>query len=417
MFESRQKLRHLPFFEEIANRAEGDPEWHAATAGLVVLRLVERCLEEGAPLSRHEDGWAVRSVRAAIEEMSAGTPIRTILGRVLFAVEERRPNIHVLLTPLMGYGQALEYEAKWALAVDVYNTVLEHLHPMEDADAIIAVQLRLGLCYRRLNRIEDATGAYTSVAAIATATANLEGILRARIGEGAIAVMRGNLPRAELILDDAIANATGHQLSDVRSRALHDRANVAKLRGQYEQSIRLAYRALHDSQSPTERDRILGDIAGAFADLGLYAAARDAYLVLSVTAIEQYTRWGATLNLLDIAGQTCARGAFEEYRRALVGEPLPPYLATGFQVVLGTAYLRFADIGKARHHLERAMALAGEHDFHQFLFEAEEALLGIHTPTPPREAPSELSLDVQQVAGAIREMRQSVASLDARADQ
>src|SRR5205814_873421 len=148
-------------------------------------------------------------------------------------------------------------------------------------------------------------------------------------------ILRGNLPRAEEILDDTIARAMGPDLSDVRSRALHDRSEVANRRGQYELAIRLAYQALEHSQSPTERDRILNDLAGSFLDLGVYSAARDAYLVISATAQEQYSRWLATLNLMDIASHTGAEVLFEQYRRQLIAEKLPPYLATGFQLVLG----------------------------------------------------------------------------------
>lgn len=407
MFEPDEKLRHLPFFEEVANRVEGDPEWHAAVAGLVVLRLVDRWIEERSRLSI-DDVWAVRSVEAAIEQMSAGTPSRTLLGRVIRALKEQRPDIHVVVTPLMAYAQALEYEAKWSLAADVYQAVLAHLHPIQDTDASIAAHLRLGSCYRSLNRIEEATSAYVSASRIAAASGDMVGILRARVGESAIAVLRGNLPAAEMILDDTIARAVGDRMDDVRSRALHVRANVAKLRGQYELSIQLAYRALYDSETATERDRILADIAGAFADLGAYSTARDAYLVLWVTAQEPYTRWVACLNLIEIAAQTGSEVAFEEHRRALIGERLPPYVATGLQLMLGTGYLRFGENRKARNHLERAMALATENGFHQFLFEAEEALLGIKTPAPPRDTPSELSVDVQEVAKDLRLLRESV---------
>jgi hypothetical protein len=44
VFDSDHKLRHLPFFEEIAARDEGTKEWHAATAGLVVLEHPQRAI-------------------------------------------------------------------------------------------------------------------------------------------------------------------------------------------------------------------------------------------------------------------------------------------------------------------------------------------------------------------------------------
>jgi tetratricopeptide (TPR) repeat protein len=407
VFEPEHKLRHLPFFEEIASHDEGSAQWRAATAGLVALRLVDAWLEDGASVVA-DDGWGLRSVSNAIDEVDEGTPIRAILARVVEALQQQKPDIHVVVTPLMAYGQALEYDAKWQLAADVYQSVLAHLHPVEDSDASIAAHLRLGQCYRNLNLVDDAAEAFASASEIASAVGDMVGVLRARVGEGRVAILRGNIPRAEQILDETISRAVDAGLADVRSRALHDRSNVAHLRGQYELAVQLAYQALHHAQSPTERDRILSDIALAFLELGVYSAARDAYLVLSATAQEQYMRWAATLNLVEISSQTGAQMLFEVYRRQLVGEQLPPYLATGLQVALGTGYQRFGDFPKARTHLERAMAMAGEHGLNQFLFEAEEALLQLETPTPPRRVQGEISLDVEEVASAIRELRESV---------
>jgi tetratricopeptide (TPR) repeat protein len=409
VFEPENKLRHLPFFEEIASRDEAHLEWRSATAGLVVLRLVDAWLEEG-PVVATDDGWSVRSVRSAIEEIEETTPIRSLLGRVVDALQQRKPDIHVVVTPLMAYAQALEYDAKWLLAADVYHSVLAHLHPVEDSDASIAAHLRLGSCYRNLLLMNEATEAFGSASEIASAVGDMVGVLRARIGEGQIARLRGNLPVAARIFDETIERATDVALRDVRSRALHERSIVAHHRGQYELAIRFAYDALSHTQSPTERDRILGDIAVSFLELGVYSAARDAYLVLSATAQEQYARWVATLNLLEISAKTGSQMLYELYRRQLVGETLPPFLATHFELILGTGFQRFEEFGKARHHLERALVMAGEHGLNQILFEAEEALYQLETPKLPRAAATELSLDVEEVATAIRGLREKVGA-------
>ena len=407
MFDSDHKLRHLSFFEEVASLEEGSPEWHAATAGLVVLRLVDAWLEDGTSVAT-DDGWGVRSVRCAIDAIDEGTPIRAILGRVVDALEQQRPDIHVVVTPLMAYGRALEYEAKWYLAADVYHTVLAHLHPTEDSDASIAAHMRLGYCYRSLHLIDEATEAYASAAAIATQTGDMVSVLLAQVNEGHIAVLRGNLPKAEAILDDAIARSIGSEFSDVHARALHERSNVAHHRGDYELAIQLAYEGFGHSQSPIERDRILSDLAGAFLELGVFSAARDAYLVLSATAQEQYTRWTATINLLDVSSQTGMQMLFELYRRQLSDVQLPPFLAMAFELNVGLGYRRFGEFEKARAFLERAMALASRHGLNQYLFEAEEALLQLDAPVPPARVSAEPSLDLQEVASAIRDLRESV---------
>jgi tetratricopeptide (TPR) repeat protein len=404
--EPENKLRHLPFFEEIASRDEADPEWRAATAGLVALRLVDAWLEEGPGITTDET-WSVRSVRMAIDEVEETTPIRSLLGRVVDALESRKPDIHVVITPLMAYAQALEYDAKWVLAADVYHSVLAHLHPVEDSDASIAAQLHLGHCYRHLLRVEEAIEAFRAASEISTAVGDLVGILRARIGEGKIALVRGNLPQAEAIFDDTIRRAVGDPLRDVRAGALHDRSTVANRRKQYDLAVRYAYEALQHSEAPIQRDRILHDLAGSFLDLGVYSAARDAYLILVATAQEQYLRWASALNLMEVASLTGAQTVFEDYRRQLRAQPLPPRMAIAYAISVGVGYHRFGNVDQARAHLQRALAMAQEHGINQYLFEAEEALLQLDVPAAARSVSATVPIDLQEVAGAIREMKEA----------
>jgi hypothetical protein len=168
----------------------------------------------------------------------------------------------------------------------------------------------------------------------------------------------------------------------------------------------VAYQALHCSQSPKERDRILGDIAVAFLELGVYTAARDAFMVLSTTAQEQYVRWAATLNLLEIASQTGAETLFELYRKQLSNEALPPQMSTSYHLNTGLAYRRFGNLEKSRRHLERAFAMAGEHGFTKYIIQAEDALKHLEKTPPPARVPTTLSLDTEEVAAAIHQMRQ-----------
>ena len=407
MLEPEQKLRHLPFFEEVATYEEGDAAWRSATAGLVVLRLVDSWLENGRSVVA-DDGWSVRSVRAAIESMDDGTAIKSILDRVVDALHEQKPDIHVVVTPLMAYAKALEYDAKWRLASDVYHSVLAHLHPVEDSDASVAAHIRLGHCFRNLGQLEEAISAFVEASEVANAVGDIVGTLRARIGEGIATMLKGNLPRAQTILDEAINRSTSADLQDVRSRALHVRANVEQLRGNYELAIRMAYEAMETAESATERDRILNDIAVSFFELGVYSAARDAYLVLSVSAQEEYVRWAAHLNLLDVTSQTGSEVQFEAIRREMSKVNLPPYLAAGFQLNLGTGYARLGAPEKSRHHLEQALLLAQEHGHNQFVFEAEQALKNLQTTSPPLRHQGKIPLDVEEVATAIRELREAV---------
>jgi tetratricopeptide (TPR) repeat protein len=407
VLESDRTLRHIAFFEELAALDERDAEWRSVSAGLVVLRLVDAWMEEGAHVVAG-DAWGVRAVRVSIEEIDAGTPARALLGSVVDAMEGSAVTDMSAVAPrLLAYGQALEYDARYALAADVYRAVIGHTHPVEESDVAVTAHLQLAKCLRLTGNLGAAAQAYAMAGDVADASNDLVGVLRARMGDAKIALERGNLPRAEKLLDDAIATSAQPGLEDVRSRLLHDRAGVAFFRGDYEQSIRFAYDAMNVATNPGGRDRILNDLATAFMRLGVRTAARDAYLVLTVTAQEQWTRWIATMNLMEIAARDGSETVFERYRRELADAPLPPFIAADFLIQAGEGYQRLGRTDLACGYLERALALASEHHFNQVVFYVEEALQKVASSAPqPQTVTSAPSDEVQEIAGAIRRLRE-----------
>src|SRR5689334_17095989 len=74
---SENTLKHLAFFEELSSLDGESPEWRSVAAGLVVLRLVDACIEEGQHVVA-PDAWGMRAVRAAVAEMEETTPARAI---------------------------------------------------------------------------------------------------------------------------------------------------------------------------------------------------------------------------------------------------------------------------------------------------------------------------------------------------
>jgi tetratricopeptide (TPR) repeat protein len=411
VLESDRTLRHIAFFEELAALDERDAEWRSVSAGLVVLRLVDAWMEEGAHVVAG-DAWGVRAVRVSIEEIDTGTPARALLGSVVDAMEGSAVTDMSAVAPrLLAYGRALEYDARAALAADVYRAVISHTHPVDESDIALAAHLQLAACLRMSGNLVGAAEAYRVAGDVARAADDIVGLLRAQLGDAKIAMQRGNLPRAELLLDQAIVDAARPELADVRSSALHDRAGVAFFRGDYEQSIRFAYEAMTTSSSPRNRDRILNDLATAFMKLGVLSAARDAYLVLTVTAQEQWTRWGATMNLMEIASREGSETLFERYRRELADVHLTPALAADYYIQAGEGYHRLGRIDLACGYLQKALSTASEHQFNQIVFYVEEALQRVSAPpSVPRPAEMQPSEEVQEIAGAIRRMREGAGA-------
>ncbi len=409
--ESEGMLRHLAFFEELSRMDEADPTWRSVSAGLVVMRLVDNWIEDGAVATR-VDSWAISGAREAVAQVPATSPIRRILTSVLdITTETSAADLHALVPRLMAYGQALEYDGKWTLAADVYGTITAHIHPVEDADLAIAAHLQLAFSLRIIGEYDAAVTAYERCSALADEANDLLGVLRGRLGVAKIVAVRGNLPRAESMLDDTISRAAAHGLNELHSIALIDRAYIAGVTDQHERAIRFSYEALELTNTPRTRDIILNNIATAFRYLGLSAAARDAYLVLAVTGAEQYVRWLAELNLMELAAQDGVDLQFDKYRRELESVDLTPQLRVTYLLHVGRGYHSLGRAEEGIPYLERAIEMADKYKLNQMAFEAEAALRDAQVGhTTKKYTTSAPPAGIRDVIDAVHEMR-SVAGV------
>jgi tetratricopeptide (TPR) repeat protein len=409
--ETSEHLRHQAFFTELASLEDADPSWRAVTAGLVVLRLVDAWVEEGAGVVA-ADNWGVRSVRAAVEDMPEGMPARTLLAGVVEALVSSRGDLHAVAPRLMAYARSLELDALWSLGADVYDTILAHVHPVEDADVAVNALLRRGHCLRELGDHAAATAAFGAAGEVAHRVGDMIGQLRARIGEAKLMTARGNLPAADALLERTVADATAHDLKEVRALATHDRSQVAHLRGQYDVAVRLAYEAMRDAENEIQRDRVLGDLAASFYMLGVKSAAQDAFLIIAATAREQYQRWVATINLMELAAEEGVSIQFERHRQQLATAKLPPVLQAQFELHVGRGYQTFGEYTAARTWLERAVRTASAHSLNQLVFEAETALSKREPSTVEKvtAAPFQISGEISEIATELKEMRELVGA-------
>ncbi|HEY4306179.1 MAG TPA: tetratricopeptide repeat protein [Gemmatimonadaceae bacterium] len=379
------------------------------SAGLVTMRLVDRWIAVGS--TSKLDSWSVSAVREAIAQVSDGTPIRRILTSVVdVMVACTATDMHALSPRLMAYGQALEYDAKWSLAADAYTTISTYTHPVEDADIAIASSLQLGFSLRTLGQLDAAASAYSRAADFAATVGDRVGNLRGRLGDAKIALAKGNFPKAEAVLASIVEEARDHDLTDMRSRALHDRAVLEGHRGKFEDSVRYAYEALGLSPSPIEKGRILTNIATSFRNLGRLDVARDAYLVLAATAQEQYVRWWSEVSLMEIAAAEGNRLQFDRYRRELERADFTPMLRISYLMDVGQGYRSFDECELAIPAFEQAIELASKHGYNRQLFEAEAALGEAKRGArkPPAAAAPELSFEALSVGEAIHKLKEAV---------
>ena len=408
MGRSQVKLPHYAFFEALARcENESCAEWRTTSAGLLTLRLFDDWVMEGGS-AVSLDSWGLRCVRESISAIDSGSSVRALLTSLVDSMQlARHARVAVVAPRLMAYARALQFDAKWALAADVYRAVLQNAEPAADTDVVIAANMQLGACMRVLAQWSEARGAYAAAAEVAAFTGDVASVLKARIAEANVMMARGNLPAAEKILDSVIESADESGLTEIRAFALQDRGAVARQRGDIERAVGCAYEALSTFESQVAKDRALADLAVAFTDMKLFDAARDANLMLAATAHEQYTRWVAVINLLEIASLDRREPVFEQYRRELLAANLPASLEAHYYYYVGQGYRTFGRNEQAKQALERAIDAASKHQINEVVIKAEQSLSEIAAGSAHAEKSLsvEPSQRVTEVADAIHEMR------------
>lgn len=412
MGRSNVKLPHFAFFEALAQcESETCEEWRTTSAGLVTLRLFDDWVEDGAG-AVSSDSWTLRCVRESISAIDSRNDTRTLLTSLVDSMQlARNARVALVVPRLMEYARALQLGARWTLAADVYRTLLANVDSMTDKDVVITANMQLGACLRVLADWSPARQAYATAAEVAAFAGDVSNVLKARIAEANVMMAQGNLPAAEKILDAVIERSHGSGFAELRASALQDRGVIARQRGEIETAVSYAYEALSTFADPIAKDRALGDLGTIFFDIGLLGAARDAHLMLAATASEQYTRWVATLNLLEIAVIDRREPMFEQYRRELADEGLPMTLLAYYHYYVGRGYQIFERPELAKASFECAISTASRHQINEVLIKAEQGLSELRRGGKVADMQTvrmrlhEPSARVAEVAGAIHEMR------------
>ena len=400
------RSRSIPraFLDEIGRPGADDSATHSAVAGLLVLRLVERWVTGGcrAPVD-------VAGARAAVEAMDVGNPARGMLGAVLSAIARGGPEeIGGAFGQLMAYARVLEYAAQWPLALAVYQTVIANGGPPTPKDAVVLAHIRQAFCLRMQGRFDEALTLCKYARRLAIKAGDLEGELRAELGVALGRVAQGDLDGGHSMMQSILRRAPEDSPNSIRSMALNGMAGVAGMRGDHETAIQLEYAALMEHPLPAERDRILHNMGEAFRRMGFREVARDAFLVLSCTGEEQFTRWSSMISLMLIAAEDGEGPAFEVHRAALVSAPLPPTLRLDFLTHLAAGRLAQGNADEYASLSRQAAEFASRYGFDLVAFDAlprDEVGPKLRT-----ESKSDLSPRIARIADAIRALRESTGA-------
>jgi tetratricopeptide (TPR) repeat protein len=405
-------IRHQVYFDTLGSMQEDSASWRAVFAGLSVLRFVDSYADAGASID--PANWAqLHSVRAAIEAVSDGNPVRSVLTSVVEEATKRAIIDETVCASLLAYGRALDYEASWGLATDVFSTVAKLARPEKNPKFAVEANIAVGGAARLNGDWETSARAYSQAAYIADTMGDRQGVLTVQVGIANTYMARGNLPQAQSIIDDVIVQARSQGFADIEGMALHSRSAIAQRRGDKAETVSLAYEALALTKRPSERDRVLADLAAGFAEMGMRDAARDANMLLSATAQTQWVRWQATVNLLELASQDGMEQAFDAYAAQLRTAALGPMLRSYFLLFLGEGLERFGRYEASDQILTEAVDYATANQIFAVSFKAEDALASVRSRIPRKTAApmfDQVPQEILAAAHAISELRKAALS-------
>jgi tetratricopeptide (TPR) repeat protein len=404
-------IRHQVYFDTLGSMKEDSASWRSVFAGLSVLRLVDAYADAGSPAVASD--WAqLHSVRTAIEASSEGDPIRGVLTNIFEQATKRSAIDDIVCAGLLAYGRALDYEASWGLATDVFSTVARLARPEKNPRLAVEAHTAVGGAARRNGDWEISARAYSQAAYIADTLGDRQGVLGVQIGIANTYLAKGNLPQAETILDDVIVQARDHQFPEMQGMALHSRAAIAQRRGEHAEGVKLGYEALNLCAKPAARDAVLADIAAGLSELGMLQPAKDAHMILAGTSQSQWVRWQASINLMELAAREGAEDAFESYASQLADAKLSPTHKAYFLMFRGEGLHLFGKYEAAEEALRAAIALASESQLHQIAFEAEAAVSKLQASRSEArvkkspQVPATWSEDLNHVVSGLSHLRE-----------
>lgn len=392
-------IKHHAFFEALGGLSETTPEWSSVFAGLSVLRQVDK-LAESRESNRSPDEPSVDASRRAVAGVSVGDPSRAILSRILDRVERSDMKLG---EDLLSYGRALDLAGKWALAADVFQSITELFSARAEPQVVIEASLLLGAASRSTGDWTASERSYTRAEHLGESIGDRAAVLRARMGMANSDFLRGNLSAADIALESVFTHAEQLNLESIKARALHSRASVAHAMHDFQRAVHLAYRSLELTTEPARRERLIADIAAAYAELGMTEAARNGHMIVAITSPHQWVRWQATLNLMELAVRAGDERSFDNYVAQLESAALDPRLRTYFLFFSAMGARRFGK-GSADDLFEEARAFAEKNRLHQVAFEIEESM-----SNPAKSPPIDPDPKLTEIAEVLEHLRDTVS--------
>lgn len=399
---------HVAFLKRAADHGS-DASNGCALGAFLTLRLVDQF---SAGKSANPDALAYQ-IRATGDFLSDLHP-RTIevnhLAEVVRVAEGvlRNGKSRMLWPPLLAFAYWLEQELRLDEALDVLDTA-ERLSDGQLAEEELATLMQRARVLRRSGRLPDATACYKAAGALALTLQDHHSELLSRVGRAIVLQKLGDLPESERLLRGVLSDAQRQEDRQAEAVASHDLAVALHLMGRNAEAPPLTFRAHELYDQPLKKAMAMSDTGTMLMELGQYAAAKDALLLVLSSSPPPNVRVRAEGELLALSALIQDRVSFERWRRNLQADysEFPPDMQVDFEMKLGAGLGSFSRFQEGEEHLLRAVQLAEQHGLGENLFRAE----GLLTELRERRGRMTPAATPPQPAAPTPELRETIESL------
>jgi tetratricopeptide (TPR) repeat protein len=399
-------LNHEPFLERarLQREQERDGSARLALGAYVVARLINKLLTmETGPDALDGFRWQLDAVRRHIDDLPADAPETAHLAGIAAAVSAAGRIGAGLWMNLTAYAYFLEHEGRLEESLEILNLATRAQGQDTPAEDFAAYALFAARLNRQLARWDTATTCYAAAEEAALACGDDISALRGRLGQGAVHRGRGNLPLAREIAESVVRDASRLKLAEVQALGYADLGAVCSLQGLQLEELEANYQAFLLTPDPHQRMRTLGDLGIGLCRIGAFQVARLAFEIVIHSNTSFVVRSNTLLELMDLESSIGNRVSFERCRGMIEQnvDRLSPSAATDYQYKLGTGFMRFGQLTRARAAFIAGLEHAERNQLNAWYFRIEQALKQL-TERPEQPVPT-LASELSE-APAIREM-------------
>lgn len=400
---------HAPFLERaVREREEGRvaPALAAYAAG----RLIDRWLVRSGGPAADELDLELGTLRAHLDELPGEDPEAAFLSRILGEIHRDASAAPPLGRALLAYAAFLEGQGRLEEALGATTLAARAFGPGIAPDELAECALTAGRLNRLLARWSAAVACYEAAERTGRERGDLVAALRGRLGCGAVARGRGNLPAAREIAEAVKAEARALDLPLVQALACADLAAACSELGLPVEALQADYEMFRLHPDPDHRMRTLGNVGLDLLQLGWHDAARTAFSIVLRSDTAVTVRLNARLELMALESVMGDRAAFERHYGVAEAarDQMPPSMQVDFLFKAASGRRRFGQHDAATAALAEAHAIAAAYGLHAWSFRTEQALrdlevLGDRSVTEPPATSRRDSPAVREVAAGLEE--------------